>query len=306
LRHSKEAPERYQTALQEYLAHGGQAALERADELGREALQEGLGVLDVAALHHRALAAILQAKETAEHNASALEAMASFFAKALWPFEMDRRGYRDAYHAWAHMNQVMELEAKRIAHALHDESAQLLAVLRLDLDDIERDLSPSLGTRLGVVYQRLDQVEKQLRQLSHDLRPPLLDDLGLGPAMRFLAEEVAKRTGLEITVEASTHGSLPPAVEMALYRVAEEGLANVARHAKAQRVTLSLRLAGKTVHCSVEDNGIGFDYSAALAKGTGWGVRGIRERIRALGGTFDIQSSLGHGTALRVEVPLQV
>jgi len=297
---------KYATALRQYAAGGGEAALQRAYELGRGALDEGLGVLDMAALYHEAVASRVRSRPTVEASAATLEQSVRFFVESLTPFEMTHRGYRDAHRTLLHLNEMMEMEAKRIAHALHDESGQLLVALRIDLAAVERGLSRPLRKRLEPIHRRLDEIEEHLRQLSHELRPIILDELGLCPALHFLAEGVSKRAGLEIAVEGSTPGRLPPAVETALYRVVQEALTNVMRHAKARRVSIGVRLAGKTLHCSVEDDGIGFDPSAASAAGDGLGLRGIQERLRALGGSVQIRTFPAQGTALLIQVPLRV
>jgi two-component system sensor histidine kinase UhpB len=296
---------RYSAAIEAYLDGGGEAALERAYQLGRKALDEGLGILDVTAMYHQILARLVRSKRSADQKAAAVEKSASFFVESLSPFEMVHRGYQEAQRSLLRMNEMMELEAKRIAHALHDESGQLLVALRIDLNQLERDLSPPLRKRLRPVLRRLDEIEEQLRRLSHELRPTILDDLGLCPALAFLAEGVAQRTGLEIRVEGSTKGRLPVPVETALYRVVQEALTNVMRHAKARRVTIALAPEGKVLRCLIEDDGVGFDPSRVPASGNGLGLRGIDERLKALGGSLEIRSSPSQGTRLRVEVPVK-
>ena len=296
---------RYGAALETYLDGGGEAALERAYQLGRAALDQGLGIVDLAAMYHQALARLVRSKRPAEARAAAVEKSAGFFIESLSPFEMTHRGYQEAQRTLLRMNEMMEMEAKRIAHALHDESGQLLVALRIDLAQLERDLSPPLRKRLRPVQRRLDEIEEQLRRLSHDLRPTILDDLGLCPALTFLAEGVAQRTGLEVTVAGTTRGRLPVAVETALYRVVQEALTNVMRHARARRVTIALEPEGKELRCRIEDDGVGFDPKLVPASGNGLGLRGIEERLKALGGSVEISSSPSQGTHLRIEVPVK-
>ena len=295
----------YSAAMQAYLAGGGEAQLERAYDLGRQALDAGLGILEVAAMYHEVLARRLRSGEPPEQKTLDLEKGARFFVESLSPFEMTHRTHEEAQRTLIHINEMMEMEAKRIAHALHDQSGQLLVALRIDLSQLERDLSPALKKRLRPIHKRLDEIEDQLRRLSHELRPTILDDLGLGPALSFLAEGVAQRTGLEITVEGSTKGRLPASVETALYRVVQEALTNVMRHAKARRVTIVLAADGSMLRCLVEDDGVGFEASGVSAAGKGLGLRGIEERVKALGGSFEIRSSSSEGTRLRIEVPVK-
>jgi signal transduction histidine kinase len=204
------------------------------------------------------------------------------------------------------LNEVLEQEARRIAHALHDEAGQLLAVVHIALDNCARELSPATRERLQEVKGHLDQVEEQLRRLSHELRPTILDNLGVVPALQFLAEGVSKRTGLAITVEGSTEGRLPVTVETAIYRVVQEGLANATKHAKASSVRIQLQREDRQIRCAILDDGIGFDLPAVLAKqgDCGLGLIGIQERLKALDGELQITSSHGQGTALLITIPL--
>jgi signal transduction histidine kinase len=153
----------------------------------------------------------------------------------------------------------------------------------------------------------LDQIEGQLRRLSHELRPTILDDLGLLPALRFLAQGVSTRAGIPIKVESSMEDRLPSHIETALYRTVQEALNNATKHAQPKRVTVKLERQGKIIQCSVRDDGIGFDVPTVLGKRGrgGIGLIGIQERLNAIGGTKLITSSPGQGTELLVAVPLE-
>lgn len=205
------------------------------------------------------------------------------------------------------LNETLEQETRRIAHALHDNAGQLLAVVFIALDDYARDLPPVAQAHLQWIRVHLDRVEEQLRHLSHELRPTILDDLGLVPALEFLADGVSKRAGLPITVEGGTEGRLPVPVETALYRCAQEGLANVTKHAKATRVRIQLQREAQEIRCAIRDDGIGFDLPAVLAqKGDrGLGLIGIQERVRALNGVLQITTAPGQGTVLLMSIPLE-
>lgn len=115
-------------------------------------------------------------------------------------------------------------------------------------------------------WDLLDRIEEHLRRLSHELRPTILDDLGLFPAIEFLAQGVSRRMGLPITMEGSTEGRLPPLIETALYRIVQEALTNVTKHAQATRVTVRLQREVRKICCSIRDDGIGFDVPAVLAR----------------------------------------
>lgn len=300
----------YTAALRRYLQRGGEADLERAYELGRQGLVEGLGVLDMAALHHQSLARVQarRGRRTDLLNGETLNRAGLFFSESMSPFEMTQRAVGEANAALHRMNEVLEEEVKRIAHALHDEAAQLLAAVHLSLDQLEHELCRESQGRLQEVKGLLNDVDYQLRRLSHELRPTLLDDLGLVPALEFLSEGVARRTGLRVAHRATYAGRLSAPVETALYRVVQEALNNVSKHARATSVSIYLRDVGKAVKCSISDNGVGFDARAVMnnPRGQGLGLRGIREKLRPLGGVVKIESRPGQGTRLLVTLPREV
>jgi len=296
--------DQYTAALRDSIAGMGESALHQAYELGRRALADGLGVLDMAAMYHKALAAGLPRDSTPEETALMLEAGAGFFAESLSPFEMTHRGFRDSNIALRHLNQTLEQEIKRIAHALHDEAAQLLASVYLALDEVAGNLPPA-REHLLKVKGLLDLIEGQLRQLSHELRPTILDDWGLLPALKFLAEGVTARTGLFIKVEGESAPSLSPLLATTLYRIVQEALTNVTRHAKATQVKVTLQHELQILRCSIKDNGIGFDVSSLSARTgeRGLGLIGIRERLHSVGGSPSLVSTPGQGTELVITIP---
>lgn len=201
-----------------------------------------------------------------------------------------------------------EEEARLIAHQLHDEAGQITASAHLELAELARELPSSAGGHLRQIETLLNDIEGRLRRLSHELRPTILDDLGLGPALEFLAEGIAGRTPTVIAVEGSTEGRLNPVVETAVYRIVQEALTNVARHAQAARASIRLRRRHNSLVCSVRDDGVGFDTGLLERQGRGprgLGLLGVRERLDALGGSLQITSSPGKGTELRVTLPLR-
>jgi signal transduction histidine kinase len=299
----------YQQAIREYLKQADESSLEAAYELGRRALEEGMGVVEIAALYDQALSGFLQEARTPAECSRTAKVLGHFFVESLSPFEMTHRGIRDAHTALRHLNEKLEAEARRIAHALHDEAGQLLVTVHFALENLARDLSPEFAPRLQEVRQRLAEVEQQLRRLSHELRPPMLDDVGLVPALDFMAEGVSKRSGVSIVVEGRIPKRLPPLAEIAIYRSVQEALTNVTKHAKASHVTVSLQeqqadnLA--TVVCSIQDDGQGFQLPSISSDSPrrGLGLLGIEERIKALGGSLDVKSAPGLGTELLISVP---
>jgi two-component system sensor histidine kinase UhpB len=214
---------------------------------------------------------------------------------------------RRAEEALRHQNEVLEDEIKRIAHALHDEAGQLLASVHIGLAEVARDLPSHTAERLANVRGLLDKIEEQLRHLSHELRPTILDDLGLKPALEFLADGVWRRTGLKVIVDGSPGRRLSPAIETALYRIVQEALNNVTKHARATRVSIVLERTGRLLRCTIHDDGQGFDVAAVLARrgSRGLGLTGIRERLHAITGTLDIVATPRGGTRLAISVPLE-
>jgi signal transduction histidine kinase len=197
-----------------------------------------------------------------------------------------------------------EEEARRIAHELHDESGQILAAVHIALDNLGQQ-APGHAATVRDLHALLDRVEDQLRRLSRELRPTILDDLGLAPALQWLAQGVAERSGLSVTVRAPIE-RLPSAIETALYRVIQEALTNASRHARPARIEVTVREEDCAIHATVRDDGKGFDVEAALARRgeRGLGLIGMRERVEALGGRFTIGSAPAKGTEVSVTIPL--
>ena len=297
----------YTRALEDYLSNGGEDALRSAYEIGRATLADGLGVLEMAAMHHAALAQVLQRRDPPASLRQDLGRAQELFGESLSPYEMAHRGFRDAISALHRVNESLEQEIQRMAHAVHDEAGQLLTAARLAMSGVAHDLSPSLRERLQEVGTILDQAEKQLRRLSHELRPTILDDLGLVPALQFLTEGISRRAELSIRIRSSLEGRYAPNIEIALYRVIQEALTNVTKHARAKNVEIQLSNVAKHLHCLVHDDGVGFDTPSVLSckERSGLGLVGIRERLNAVGGTLQIDSVVGRGTELLVKIPVE-
>ncbi len=219
----------------------------------------------------------------------------------------EARAHRDRLRVLSAANlAAREEEAKRIARELHDEAGQLLACVHMALEELALDLQPPDRSAFDKIRALLYQIEEQLRRIAHEVRPTILDDLGLVPALEFLAQGVAARTGLTVRVTGSTSGRLPPVVETTLYRIVQEALTNAARHAKATGVTVHLAHEGELILCAVQDDGVGFDAASVLARngGHGLGLIGMRDRREPLTGTLRIVSSPGRGTRILITVPL--
>jgi signal transduction histidine kinase len=298
--------EMYRSAFQTFAVRNGEEGLIHAYELGRGGLKAGKSLLEIASLHHEALMELFNESSGAEHRTEFLRASAAFLGESLSPYEMAHRGFQDAVKALRQLNETLEEEIKRIAHAVHDEAGQLLVAVRLALADVERELPKTQQEHCKQIEQLLDQVEEQLRRYSHDLRPTILDDLGWLPAIRVLAERVSKRADLSVRVKTTFDGRLPGAVEIAIYRIVQEALTNVTKHAQASRVSIQVRRSGGVLSCSIRDDGAGFDPAAVRSdrSRSGLGLIGMQERLSAIGGMLAIDSAPGRGTKLLIKVPV--
>jgi signal transduction histidine kinase len=297
----------YSKGLEQYLRVGGEDALRDAYEVGRAAHKGGVGLLGIAASHHTALGGLMHRARADASLHVDLERASDFFRESLSPYEMARLGHQDAVVALRRVNETLEQEIQRIAHAVHDEAGQLLVAARLALASAARDLAPPIGRRLEEVGAILERLDDELRRLSHELRPRLLDDLGLVAALEFLATGLSKRSGLAVRVESSLRDRLDPNVETALYRVVQESLTNVVKHSRASAVEIKLGREAKDLCCVIRDDGAGFDVSAVLAgkEGTGLGLLGMRERVGAVGGELQIDAQPNRGTEVRVRIPVE-
>jgi signal transduction histidine kinase len=201
--------------------------------------------------------------------------------------------------------RAQEEERRNISRELHDEIGQTLTALRLEVGRLERIRTGPQEEFQGHAEEARALVETSLRavrDLAMGLRPSMLDDFGLEPALGWQAREFSRRTGVSVAVECGQDlGTLPDAARTCLYRVAQEALTNCARHAKAKQVRIAVRQDRDGVELTVEDDGIGFDPKEA--RGRGLGLLGIEERVSELGGTVRLASRLYQGTRLDVRLP---
>lgn len=297
----------YTRGLREYLNGSGEESLRDAYELGRQAVSQGLGLLDVVAIAHEASRGVVAENGSHKPVGQQMDLAGNFLIESLSAFEMTHRSYVDANEALHRLNEVLEEEIKRIAYALHDDAGQLLASVHLTLAEWAKELQERDRARIHSVRELLDRIQAQLRRLSHELRPSILDDLGLKPAVEFLAEGLGQRTGLIIYVIGSTGGRLPATIEITLYRIIQESLNNVIKHSGASRVDVSLSRQPGKLNCTVSDNGCGFDAQTVLAGKVkrGLGLLAIQERLNAIGGAIKIVSNNTNGTTLSISIPLE-
>ena len=207
---------------------------------------------------------------------------------------------------------AQEEERHRLSRELHDEMGQTLTMMSINLTAVENELaselSPTARHRLEETNSLADQLLEQVRDLSLDLRPPMLDDFGLISALRWYASRYGRRLNIKVELQAiDLQERLLANVETALYRITQEALTNVARHAQASKVSLRLERRGSSVAAFIEDDGRGFDVAQLGERDAappGVGVLGMQERVSSLGGRFSIESSPGHGTRLAIEIPI--
>jgi PAS domain S-box-containing protein len=207
--------------------------------------------------------------------------------------------------------RAQEEERKRIARDLHDETAQELVALSRELDKLamrherrDKDTAAHIRALQDGVGKVLDGV----RRFSQDLRPSVLDDLGLLPALQWLATDTEKRSGIEVQMNViGDEGRMSAEAELLLFRIAQEALRNVWRHSNASQACLTVEFGDGTVGLRVRDNGKGFevpDRAGDLAKQGKLGLAGIQERARLLGATLELQSKPGQGACITVQVPI--
>jgi signal transduction histidine kinase len=198
-----------------------------------------------------------------------------------------------------------EDERKRIGRELHDEAGQCLLLLRLQLEMMERDAPPNLKVRMAESRAVAESAVTEIRRIVASLSPSVLDRLGLRAALRHSAARFRKMDAAKLELR-MVFGArpLPHAVEEVVYRVAQESMLNIAKHSGAKCVKLSLRAADSCIRLSVSDDGIGFRDEPAVRRLASFGLTGMRERAALLGGTLAVESSIGKGVTVRLELPL--
>lgn len=222
------------------------------------------------------------------------------YERLLQRLEANEREFRRLGRAvW----RVQEDERRRLARELHDGLGQNLTALKQHLAQVQGPLPDAARAHLDAAMDLCTGALEDTRQLSRLLRPPILDDLGLAPALRWLARSFSESSGVDAVVEL---GELPPLdgeLQTLLFRVAQEALSNAARHAQARSVLLHLARRGTELQLQVVDDGRGFEPGEAATRG-GNGLGGMRERLRLHGGRLELVAAPGRGTRLRAVVPL--
>lgn len=199
---------------------------------------------------------------------------------------------------------AQEEERRRVARELHDEVGQALSAVLVELGRLESRMPPQPQENramLSVARQLADRATAQVRDMALLLRPSMLDDLGLVPALQWQAREVSRRTGVKVKVAAETVADdLPDEYRTCVYRIVQEAVNNAARHAHASTVRVEARQENGRIRVSIQDDGAGFDTTSLK----GMGILGMEERVKKLGGVFRIDSEKGGGTIVSLLLPL--
>jgi signal transduction histidine kinase len=224
----------------------------------------------------------------------------TFASRAALAVDLSQRIARDALRR---VVDAQELERRRLARELHDETGQALTSILLGLRTLEETLDgPGPQAAVADLRELVVATLQDVRRLAVELRPKVLDDFGLVPALERLTETFAEQTGIVVRFESGLGAErLPAEVETALYRIVQESLTNIVKHAHARTISIALTRKPGTVAVVVEDDGQGFD-PAGVREG-GFGLEGMRERVGLLDGRLQVESSEGAGTTLVAEVP---
>jgi signal transduction histidine kinase len=255
--------------------------------------------------HRKHLNALVEARTAELKDANArLEEEIAVRRRAEEKLARSHQALRDLA---SHLQSVREQERTEIARELHDELGQAMTALKMDLHWVGhrvRAAGPQVAARIGAMSKLLDGSVEAVRRISSQLRPKLLDDLGLSAAMEWQAREFERRSGVACRIRSEPDDIVVDAARStALFRIFQETLTNVARHAKASRVEVVVRDHGETVEMTVRDDGKGIR-SDEVASGRSLGILGMRERVRPLGGRLDLSGDPGRGTTVRVSIPV--
>ena len=209
--------------------------------------------------------------------------------------------------------QAQEEERKRLARELHDDASQQILLLTHGIDNIayeaERYSPQELRSELGKLYELSQQTYQNVKHYAQALRPSILDDLGLVAAIKWLAEEIHKLSGIEIQVKADSIPLLPPETQLVLFRIVQESLNNVHRHSGASEASITVECQGAEIRVTISDNGKGFKLPRQLSEFAGQGklgLTGMAERVRLIGGELEVSSQIGKGTKIIVKAPTKL
>jgi signal transduction histidine kinase len=335
--------ERYEQALREYLGSRDEQLLWRAYELGREAMETGVGILGLVMLHRNSLGQSPDgpADPAGGNGVVDAEATSVFLLEALAPFEMAHRVFargtgelrrrteslRESATrqkgALLHTLEVVEgleterkrliadlvdaedRERRRISREIHDDSLQVLAAVRLRLETMARtEPDPEQLRGFETVLGSLKLASERLRRLLFRLRPPELERRGLGDVLQSCLEDLSAESGIDYEMDDQLDGAPPPEVGTVLWRVAQEALANVRKHACAKHVAVTLAKGDGGYLLRIKDDGLGFEPSEHGDENSRhFGLAVMRERTEMVGGDIRVESLPGAGTVVEFWVP---
>jgi signal transduction histidine kinase len=331
---------RYFEALRQHLSEDAKLGAAHARDLGREAIADGLETLELARVHEAAFALLIPARCSPAQMKATRRRSRSFFLAALRPFDQRHRSLKQEViqrkaaeaaliksegehtemlrqsriteHRMRLLSRqilsAQEEERKKISREVHDQIAQMLAGINVHLATLKSASSlnsEGLHRKLRNTQRMVEKSVDVVHRFARELRPPVLDDLGLIPALQAHFKSFTKRTGIliRLTVFAGVE-ELDSDKRTVLYRVAQAAITNVAQHAKASRIAVTILPNGNTVEMLLHDNGRGFDAHRALftTQSKRLGLIGMRERIEMVGGTFSLESSSA-GTIVGARIP---
>ena len=201
--------------------------------------------------------------------------------------------------------EVQESERRNIARELHDEIGQALTGLKLLVEMASRKAGNKMNLGLDNVESLINELMGRVSDLSLNLRPSMLDDLGLLPTLLWHFERYTAQTGVEVGFKhRGLNRRFSPEIETTIYRIVQEALTNVARHASVVEVMVRISVKQQTLTIHVEDQGAGFDLQDVLSDSSSSGLVGMRERVALVGGWIEVDAVPGHGTHLVVQVPI--
>lgn len=219
-----------------------------------------------------------------------------------------KRSHEELRMLASYLEQAREKERIHIAREIHDELGQQITGLKMDISWLSKkmtDADVNVKSKMHEIIQLMDETVKSVRNITTKLRPSLLDDLGLVAAMEWQSEEFQQRAGIEVDLETNVQQTnIPQDIATNLFRIYQESLTNIMRHAKATKVKVHLVQNGDLLELRIADNGIGYDEKTITRKHT-LGILGMKERTLVMNGKFNIQTKLGEGTAIMIVVPLQ-
>lgn len=220
--------------------------------------------------------------------------------------DLPERSLPESEAAVQRVEEILQEHSERIANAVHGEAGQLLAAVLRRLDEVGSEVSPGFRPDLAEIREMLEGIGAQLREITQDVRPAVLDDFGLFAAVGRLIEPISKRHGMKLVCEAPVSRPMAVEVETAVYRVVQECLNNAVKHSGAEQVRITFAYSGDQLECIVSDNGVGFDLHEVFSRrgARGMGMVGMRERIASVGGSLAVVSSPGGGCRTSICVPL--